>query len=555
MPRVRLLDLTIDLDRQLVERGGDRLDVSGLSFRLLACLVQRGDRVVTFDELIEAVWAPAVVNEETITQRVRLLRQALGDDARAPRYIRTVRSRGYQLGAPVIPELITPGRRRLAIWPALAAVAVLAVTALGASFLAREQKPTPSAEQQILERAHWYARMGQRDNNERALALYDRALHEAPDDVEALAGASRTRAARTCLYNGGTDDARDALRIAGRAVAVGSDNAHAWTALGYARDCLGDIGGAITAYEAAVRLDPDDDATRSSAAYLYQEQGRLADALHANMDMRGDPARVRYRDVQLAREYELLGFVTQAGQRYKQVFELAPDNVFGNIGWPAYLFAHGRFDEARAAVADARQRDTARPELAQLDGELALRRGDKVAAANAFAEAHALRPDASLPETLALLYASRPIGGEALDQRIIATRKALADDPWPASRFELVWLLQASGDRRGAIAALDDAVAIGWRDAGYLRASPLFAPIAADPGFQEVIESIERRTRAERERVLEAAWCPADLPCQRGSRAGALLQDPQARVVPRGAGRVQARSYRGSVTQGDAGLV
>jgi len=525
MGRYRLLDLVIDLDRQTVERDGHRLEVAGLSFRLLACLIERGDHVVTFDELIEAVWAPAVVNEETITQRVRLLRQALGDEARAPRYIRTVRSRGYQLGAPVVPDLTEHGTRRFTLWPALTAVGVLAAAAFGASFLAREQKPVPSAEQQILDRAQWYARMGQRDNNERALALYDRALHEAPDDVDALSGASRTRAARTCLYNGSIDDARDALRIAGRAVSVGPDNARAWAALGYARDCLGDIGGAIAAYEGAVRLDPDDDATRSSAAYLYQEQGRLADALHANLDMRGDPSRVRYRDVQLAREYELLGYATQAGQRYKQVFELAPDNVFGNIGWPAYLFAHGRFDEARVAIAEARRRDTARPELPILEGELALRRGDRPAATNAFAEAHALRPEASLPETLALLHAAQPITGEALQQRIASIRKALASDPWPASRFELVWLLQASGDHRGAIAALDDAVAMGWRDAGYLRASPLFAPIAADPGFQDVIDSIERRTRAERERVLGAKWCPADLPCEQESRAGAFVQD------------------------------
>lgn len=514
MRRYRLLDLSIDLDRQTVERGGVGLDVTGLSFRLLACLVEHGEHVVTFDQLMESVWAPALVNEETVTQRVRLLRQALGDDARAPRYIRTVRSRGYQLGEPPIPDLIEPPRRRLAVWPALTAVVVLGAAAFGASFLAREEKPAPSAEQQILDRAQWYARMGQRDNNERALALYDRALHEAPDDADALSGASRTRAARTCLYNGSIDDASDALRLARRAVAVGPDNAGAWSALGYARDCMGDVGGAIAAYESAVRLNPDDDATRSSAAYLYQEQGRVADALHANLDMRGDPSRVRYREVQLAREYDLLGFTAQAGQRFRQVFELSPDNVFGNIGWPAYLFAHGRFDEARGAVAEARHRDTARPELAILDGELALRRGDKAAAANAFAEAHALRPEASLPETLALLYGETPLSAEALQQRIIATRKALASDPWPASRFELSWLLQAAGDRRNAIAALDDAVAMGWRDAGYLRASPLFAPIAADPAFQDVIESIDRRTHAERDRVLDATWCPTDLPCR-----------------------------------------
>src|SRR5206468_4353884 len=53
--RYRLLDLTIDLARQRVERGGTPLDVAGLSFQLLACLVERGDRVVGFDELMSEV--------------------------------------------------------------------------------------------------------------------------------------------------------------------------------------------------------------------------------------------------------------------------------------------------------------------------------------------------------------------------------------------------------------------------------------------------------------------------------------------------------------------
>lgn len=509
--RYRLLDLTIDLARQRVERGDIALDVSGLSFQLLACLIERGDRVVGFDELMQVVWAPAVVNEETVTQRVRLLRQALGDDARQPRYIRTVRGRGYQLGAPPEPLAGDIAPRRHSIWPALAAVGVLAAVALGAGFLGREQKPVPTAQEELLQRAHWYAAMGQRENNERALALYDSALHEAPDDADALTGASRTRSARTCLYNTGADDARDALRLAGRAVALRPDLADAWSALGYARDCLGDISGAIAGYEHAVRLEPSDDASRSSAAYLYQEQGRLADALRANLDMHGDPARVRFRDVQVAREYELLGFTATAEVRFRHVFELSPDNVFSNLAWPAFLFAHGRFDEARAALDQARARGTPRAELAQLDGELALRRNDPVAAANAFAEAHAIRPDSRLQATLAAIYGRVPASPVWLGDRIAQTRSSLVDDPWPSSRIELAVLLQAAGDRRGAIAALSDAVDKGWRDAGYLRASPLFASIAGDPAFEAVLAAIDRRIMAERERVLAAPWCPADL--------------------------------------------
>ena len=43
------------------------------------------------------VWPEVVVNPETVTQRVKLLRQALGDSADNPRYIVAVRGHGYRM--------------------------------------------------------------------------------------------------------------------------------------------------------------------------------------------------------------------------------------------------------------------------------------------------------------------------------------------------------------------------------------------------------------------------------------------------------------------------
>ena len=47
--------------------------------------------------LIRDVWDDVVVSDETLAQRVRLLRQALGEDSQNPRYIASVRGRGYRL--------------------------------------------------------------------------------------------------------------------------------------------------------------------------------------------------------------------------------------------------------------------------------------------------------------------------------------------------------------------------------------------------------------------------------------------------------------------------
>jgi hypothetical protein len=57
--------------------------------------------MVSKDELIAEVWGDVIVTDETLMQRVRLLRQSLGDDSQNPRYIAAVRGRGYRLSAPV----------------------------------------------------------------------------------------------------------------------------------------------------------------------------------------------------------------------------------------------------------------------------------------------------------------------------------------------------------------------------------------------------------------------------------------------------------------------
>jgi len=97
-------DLTIDTVKKKVWRSQQSLKVSGLNFQFLSFMLNKDTAVVTFDELIDGVWSPAIVNEDTVTQRVLLLRNALGDNTHNPRYIRSVRGRGYQLVAQPITD-------------------------------------------------------------------------------------------------------------------------------------------------------------------------------------------------------------------------------------------------------------------------------------------------------------------------------------------------------------------------------------------------------------------------------------------------------------------
>ena len=71
------------------------------SARVLAVLAAAAPDVVTKAALIEAVWGEGDASESALTQRIKELRDLLGDDARRPTIIATAVGRGYRVAAPV----------------------------------------------------------------------------------------------------------------------------------------------------------------------------------------------------------------------------------------------------------------------------------------------------------------------------------------------------------------------------------------------------------------------------------------------------------------------
>ena len=82
-------------------RGDEVIELPKLSFDLLLALVRSAPDVVSIDALLTRVWPGVVVSQETVVQRVKMLRDALDDRAAEPRYIMALRMRGYRLVAEV----------------------------------------------------------------------------------------------------------------------------------------------------------------------------------------------------------------------------------------------------------------------------------------------------------------------------------------------------------------------------------------------------------------------------------------------------------------------
>ncbi len=97
IPTIRVGDIEMSIvDREV--RAGDAIaHLSAIEQSLLYLLASRAGRVVTRDEILDAIWGTDFVAESNIVDRhVRTLRTKLHDDFRHPRFIATVSGKGYR---------------------------------------------------------------------------------------------------------------------------------------------------------------------------------------------------------------------------------------------------------------------------------------------------------------------------------------------------------------------------------------------------------------------------------------------------------------------------
>jgi DNA-binding response OmpR family regulator len=98
-----LADLRVDPARHRVTVDGTDVALSALELRLLGVLVEADGRVMSRDQLLDALYGHAEgdVTDRAIDVYVKRLREKLGDNPDAPRYVATVRGAGYRAAGPV----------------------------------------------------------------------------------------------------------------------------------------------------------------------------------------------------------------------------------------------------------------------------------------------------------------------------------------------------------------------------------------------------------------------------------------------------------------------
>ena len=151
----RFDDFLADPETWRLTRGGQEIHLEPVVLELLIYLIAHRERLVTRQELMDTVWGDTVISESALTKAVARLREALDDDPATPRYLETVRTKGYRFvadveeierqGGPGLPSRKTYARtanRSLL----LAAAAMVALVIMGVLWLRTPPHEAPQGE-------------------------------------------------------------------------------------------------------------------------------------------------------------------------------------------------------------------------------------------------------------------------------------------------------------------------------------------------------------------------------------------------------------------------
>ncbi len=95
---------SLDRARFVVQRAGRDHALTPQVFRMLDHLINHGDRVVSKDDLIEAVWGDRIVTEATVSTAIKEVRRVVGDTGKDQNVIKTIHGRGFQFVASRVQE-------------------------------------------------------------------------------------------------------------------------------------------------------------------------------------------------------------------------------------------------------------------------------------------------------------------------------------------------------------------------------------------------------------------------------------------------------------------
>jgi DNA-binding winged helix-turn-helix (wHTH) protein/Tfp pilus assembly protein PilF len=299
--------------RSIVSRiDGALIPLTPKAVELLIYLVQNADRILTKDELLETVWQNSFVEESNLSQTIFVLRKALGEDAKRPRFILTIPSQGYRFIGHVV-----------------------------------EHKPPDQAAQedpQILERRgtanaaayrafvrgrfFWNKKTGL--SLKEAVVQFEEAIEKDPNFVQAYNGLADCHRLLSEYYS--TSVPIEARNIPVHGIVIDEKLSEAHASLAYAQAFYDwDWAGAEKSFERALELNPNHATAHLRYAELLCVTGRFAEALpHVERAIELEPESTGPQTT-LAVFHYLQRQADELIAQSRRIIEMDPNSAYGHF--------------------------------------------------------------------------------------------------------------------------------------------------------------------------------------------------------------------------------
>ncbi|MEM9500671.1 MAG: winged helix-turn-helix domain-containing protein [Pseudomonadota bacterium] len=502
-----LNDLSIDTTSRTVHRRARPIKLPDLSFDVFVALIEAAPEPVGTAALSQSVWDAEHVSDETVAQRIALLRKTLGDNPKNPTYIRTARGSGYAIVG-TVDQL--EGKSATA-WPlplsrpnmVAATVAMVIALLAGLAFLVTPNPDPPptqsfarasdvSETSLLVTRAHQQLSLHQSAETDRAISMLRDALTQEPGSFDARLTLSFALSTKATKFGGGPSEKKEAEALARALIKERPESSNAWSALGYTLGSQGRMDESLSALQYAYQLDPNNAPAASSAAYVHLVQGQLYQALDLEFQVLQAGGRSRYAEIQIAQSLELIGHPA-AKRWHDKALALNPGQVVVLSEMARSHLRHGRADAALETLSQAKGEDQSAPPILQLRGRANIALG-RIEDAKRDLEAAGWRGHYDL----AALDAKTGNPERAKELFSPAKLADLNGDPDPEFRIQLAEVVAALGKENEAIGLLAQAVNLGWRDIMWLKQSPFLGELMTSSEGLKLENRIARELNAQR---------------------------------------------------------
>ena len=532
MPNSRFIEYHIDdlcLNTQLgsLHRDGQEIPLPQLSYKMLCVLVEQAPAIVSQNQLMNLVWGEQVVSDETLKQRIKLLRQALNDTPQSPKYIESVRGRGYRCIASVKQQIITSAVQHDSInlrigdrlpvsfiqtrdqyWPMAAAFFVVLLTVfttvITISFFSDKSTNQPASStvsQQLTQSQQaqaaydkgrrFYLRYQSLDN-EMAIKSYQQAINFDSDFAHAYAGLADAYSQGVFQFSADGSWQKKALDAAYDAVMINDQLAVSYKSLSTAHYINGHISQALTASLKALAINPNHIDTQATLGYLYSERGQLQQALkhHKAVSKLNPNHHLNWFHQGLT--YARLGEHQKALSWFEKVQANHPQYHLSTLHYSQLLQQLGQHQQALTLLQQAEQQS---PDSLNILKGLAHFYLFKQQLEQALPWIHKLQ---LLSKGENRQYAQLLLLLEQNDsqQQLTAWYAKYSEsyNERPFHNIQLALAASALKDNNGALRHLTQAIELGWRDSYYLEQLPFFEGLRLEQNYQRIITLLEGKT-------------------------------------------------------------